>query len=438
MGLRAIALAAAPAAFVWSTFWAVLLARLITAGCRLAAALPRLAARCARIGLIGCARVWTRRRWRATPRGRRRVQAVLLAVVTAPYAAFGAYLLAALAARAIALPAQVSFTDRGATLAAAPEASAQRSADLRVAAIGLILFVLLTLRAALRAAHEATVAAREQGALFPHWLSYFVSAEDRRMIAAEERLHDRMTFAACAGSGSVTYLCANNCYQQIGVLLGPAVRALIVCEIVLFSVLSVLVCRRLAGQRASTRTIFMIIDCLGAAEQEPAWHQSDPLGTLRAALDRLAARLRSHARRAERRAALHTAVAPYPLVLRGVARSLDRFTAGRASISGRMPPQTTTMLRRTTGVLAGSGSHDTLRRLARSVRAYRADGTPDPQLVVRVPRWFIRWGAALPGKIEGTRRLLSTLAWLAVTALAIALFATGRLSLASIPTWVKP
>lgn len=304
MGLRAIALAAAPAAFAWSTCWAVLLARLITAGCRLAAALPRLTACCARVGLIGCARIWARRRWHSTPRGRRRAQAVLLAFVTVPYAAFGAYLFAALAADAIAVPAQISFTDRGASLAAAPEAAAQRSVDLRVAAVGLIVFVLLTLRAALQAAYHATVGAHGADARLPRWFGDLVPVQDQRMIAAEEQIHDRMTFAAYASSGSVTYLCANNCYQQIGMLLGPAVRALIVCEIVLFAVRSVLVCRRLAGQRASTRTILLIIDCLGTAEQEPAWHQSDPLGTLRGPAALACATRRAQGRAAHRGCAL--------------------------------------------------------------------------------------------------------------------------------------
>lgn len=93
---------------------------------------------------------------------------------------------------------------------------------------------------------------------------------------------------------------------------------------------------------------------------------------------------------------------------------------------------------RTAGLLGGAASHDTLKRLVKSVRAYRADGTPDPQLVVRVPRWFIRWTVRLPAKIEGTRRPLGALAWLGVTVLALALLVRGRIGVDSVPTWVKP
>ena len=60
---RVIALAATPAAFAWSTFWAVIVSRLITAACRLAAASPRLAAYCARHGLIGCRQSSQARQW---------------------------------------------------------------------------------------------------------------------------------------------------------------------------------------------------------------------------------------------------------------------------------------------------------------------------------------------------------------------------------------
>lgn len=55
--LHVIALAATPAAFAWSTLWALVLSRLITAACRAAAAAPRLAAYCTRSGLTGYAAI---------------------------------------------------------------------------------------------------------------------------------------------------------------------------------------------------------------------------------------------------------------------------------------------------------------------------------------------------------------------------------------------
>jgi len=207
--------------------------------------------------------------------------------------------------------------------------------------------------------------------------------------------------------------------------------------IVVLGALAVLSLILASGETMIPSRVRMQVDILRCLAEDPVetWcmGMSDPIGSHRAALNRIAKHLRSQARRLEYR----TSVPPNAAILRGAARAIDEFTGGRQSLTSELPGRLRDILSHTAAILAGQKSPATLRALAIMVEVFDASGRPTPETATPVAGPLFRAGSAISrtvGQLSEFTKALLVFVMLAVFAV---LWMRGQTGLSGLPDW-KP
>ena len=179
-----------------------------------------------------------------------------------------------------------------------------------------------------------------------------------------------------------------------------------------------------------------ILRCLAEAPVEAlSLGMVDPIGSHRAILNRIAKRLRSHARRLEAR----LPNPPIALLVRGAAHGIDAFTSSAQSLEPQQEPlaQLHEVLRHTAAVMAGQRSPKTLSALAQLVAAFDSAGRPNPELVVPASGRLARAGSAIYLAVDRLSTFTKALFVLVMLGVFIALLIQGHTHLGMLPVW-KP
>jgi hypothetical protein len=182
------------------------------------------------------------------------------------------------------------------------------------------------------------------------------------------------------------------------------------------------------------------LDMLRCLAEEPVEARSfglvDPIGSHRSTLYDIARRLRSRARRIERRVPA-TSPNPYAIMLRGAARAIDGFTAGGESLGSGLPAKLRDILTHTVATMAGPRSPKTRLHLAEMVEAFQKTGGPDPDLIVPVTHRISRAGSAIYAAADRMNSFVKALFGIVMVGVLIALLIKGRVAGAGLPIW-KP